>query len=276
MVFQISVGGKELTFKLDTGAEVTVITEEAHRMLEMPKLQKPSKALYGPTSTALRTLGQFTSTLSVNKKTSEETIFVVQGLKTNLLGLPAITSLQLEHVDDTLAQLAGATTFSKIDANSGFWQIPLEVESRLLTTFITPQGRYCFNKLPFGIASASELFQRRMSKILSGLPGVLCHMDDVLIFRTSQTEHDDRLTSVLQRLQAAGATLNKAKCEFGVHTVKFLGHIIDGKGLRAYPARLKAIQDLEQPKNVSELRRFMGMENQLGKFSPHLSEISQP
>ena len=83
---KISVGGKQLTFKLDTGAEVTVITEEAHRMLEMPKLQKPSKALYGPTSTALRTLGQFTSTLSVNNKTSEETIFVVQGLKTNLLG----------------------------------------------------------------------------------------------------------------------------------------------------------------------------------------------
>ena len=143
---------------------------------------------------------------------------------------------------DTLAQLAGATTFSKIDANSGFWQIPLEVESRLLTTFVTPHGRYCFNNLPFGIASAPEPLKRRMSKILSGLPGVLCHMDDVLIFGTSQTEHDDRLTSVLQRLQKAGATLNKAKCEFGVHTVKLLGHIIDGKDLRADPARLKAIQ----------------------------------
>ena len=171
----------------------------------------------------------------------------------------------IPKVEDTLTQLAGATTFSKIDANSGFWQIPLEVESRLLTTFVTPHGRYCFNKLPFGIASSPELFQRRMSKILSGQPGVLCHMDDVLIFGTSQTEHDDRLTSVLQRLQAAGETLNKAKCEFGVHTVKFLGHIIDGKGLRADPARLKAIQDLEQPKNVSELRRFMGMAKPIGK-----------
>ncbi len=148
----------------------------------------------------------------------------------------------IPKVDDTLAQLAGATTFSKIDANSGFWQIPLQVESRLLTTFVTPHVRYCFNNLPFGIASAPELLKRRMSKILSGLPGVLCHMDDVLIFGTSQTEHDDRLTSVLQRLQDAGATLNKAKCEFGVHTVKFLGHIIDGKGLRADPARLKDIQ----------------------------------
>lgn len=72
-------------------------------------------------------------------------------------------------VDKTLAQLSGAKFFSKLDANSGFWQIPLAEESRLLTTFITPSGRYCFNKLPFGISSAPEHFQRRMTAILNGL-----------------------------------------------------------------------------------------------------------
>ena len=85
-------------------------------------------------------------------------------------------------VDTTLAQLTGATVFSKLDANSGFWQIPLAKDSRLLTTFVTPYGRYCFNKLPFGISSAPEVFQRQMNDILSGLPGVLCHIDDVLVF----------------------------------------------------------------------------------------------
>lgn len=65
----------------------------------------------------------------------------------------------LPKVDETLAQLAGAKVFSKLDANSGFWQIPLSPSSRLLTTFITPTGRYCFNKLPFGISSAPEHFQ---------------------------------------------------------------------------------------------------------------------
>jgi len=69
-------------------------------------------------------------------------------------------------VDETLAQLTGATVFSKLDANSGFWQIPLSPESRPLTTFITPFGRFCFNKLPFGISSAPEHFQRRMANIL--------------------------------------------------------------------------------------------------------------
>eukprot|EP00731_Ephydatia_muelleri_P036195 Em0214g1a len=85
----------------------------------------------------------------------------------------------LPTVDETLAQLTGATVFSKLDANSGFWQIPLADSSRLLTTFITPFGRYCFNKLPFGISSAPELFQKRMGQILEGLDGVLCQMDGV-------------------------------------------------------------------------------------------------
>ena len=99
----------------------------------------------------------------------------------------------LPKVDETLAQLADARIFSKLDANSGFWQIPLSKPSRLLTTFITPTGRYCFNKLPFGISSAPEHFQRRMSELLSGLEGVLCQMDDILVFGKDQSEHDTRL-----------------------------------------------------------------------------------
>ena len=79
----------------------------------------------------------------------------------------------LPEVDETLAQLTGAKVFSKLDASSGFWQIPLSQQSRHLTTFITPMGRYCFNKLPFGISSAPEHFQRRMSELLNRPPGSL-------------------------------------------------------------------------------------------------------
>jgi len=89
----------------------------------------------------------------------------------------------MPKVDTTLAQLTGATDlFSKLDANSDFWQIPLAKDSRLLTTIFTPYGQYCFNKLPFGIFSAPKVFQRQNNDILSGLPGVLCHIDDVLVF----------------------------------------------------------------------------------------------
>lgn len=117
----------------------------------------------------------------------------------------------LPKVDETLAKLSGAKVFSKLDANSGFWQIPLAENSRPLTTFITPYGRYCFNKLPFGISSAPEHFQKRMSQILSGLDGVVILMDDVLVFGRNQDEHNARLEAVLQRIKAAGATLNREK-----------------------------------------------------------------
>jgi hypothetical protein len=179
----------------------------------------------------------------------------------------------IPQVDETLAQLAGAALFSKLDANSGFWQIPLSAESRLLTTFITPYGRYCFNKLPFGITSAPELFQRRMSVMLEGLPGVLCLIDDIIICRE---EHDARLEATLQRLQAAGATLNAKKCEFRKTEMKFLGHIVSREGIRADPDKITALINMEAPNNVTELCRFMGMANQMGKFSPRPAELSQP
>ena len=129
----------------------------------------------------------------------------------------------LPAVDQTLAQLAGARVFSKLDANSGFWQIPLSPESIPLTTFITPYGRYCFNRLPFGITSAPEHFQRRMSEVLGDLEGVVGMVDDVLVHGRSQEEHDERLFKVLERLQKEGLTLNKEKCKFSTSQVSFLG-----------------------------------------------------
>ena len=87
----------------------------------------------------------------------------------------------LPVVEQTLAQSAGAKLFMKLDANSEFWQIPLALASSLLTTFITPFGSYRCNRLLFGISSAPEHFQRRMSEALTGLAGTVCMMDDILI-----------------------------------------------------------------------------------------------
>ena len=179
-------------------------------------------------------------------------------------------------VDSTLAQLAGAAVFSKLDANSGFWRIPLSEDSKLLTTFITPFGRYVFNKLPFGIASAPEIFQKRMNRILEGLDSVVCMMIDILVFGKDHDEHDNRLRKVLEQLESANVTLNTSKCEFGKDTVKFLGHIIDGQGARADPEKTEAIRGMATPSSVSDLRRFLGMVNQLGKFSPNIAKMSQP
>lgn len=147
----------------------------------------------------------------------------------------------LPAVDQILAQLAGAKFFTKLDTNSGFWQIPLDPTSSLLTTFITPFGRYCFHHLPFGISSAPEHFQQRMSEALTGLSGVVCLMNDILIHSTTQDEHDDHLTKVLQHLQKLGMTLNTEKCHFNQTSVHFLGHVVDSTGIRPDPTKVSAI-----------------------------------
>ena len=127
---------------------------------------------------------------------------------------------EMPSVEYTLGQLSDARIFSKLDANSGFWQVPLADESALLTTFITPFGRFCFKRLPFGISSAPEHFQRRMSAILEGIDGVLCQMDDILIFGATQSQHDERIREVLRRLQKENVTLNSKKCQFSVQEVR--------------------------------------------------------
>ena len=159
----------------------------------------------------------------------------------------------LPAVEQTLAQLAGAKVFTKLDANLRFWQIPLSPESALLTTFITPFGRYCFRQLPFGITSAPEHFQRRMSDLLSGLDGVVCMIDDILVHGCTVEEHDDRLTKVLQRLEEAGLTLNREKCQFSQSQVKFLGQVVDRNGICPDPEKVAAIQNVKLPSNVGDI-----------------------
>ena len=105
----------------------------------------------------------------------------------------------MPKVDATPAQLNGAKVFSKLNTNSGFWQVPLAKKYRLLTTFITPHGQFCFNKLPSGITSAPEHFQHHMNEILDGLSGVVCHVDDVLVSGKDQEEHDSHLNAALQK-----------------------------------------------------------------------------
>ena len=182
----------------------------------------------------------------------------------------------MPKVDEILAQLTGATVFSKLDANSGFWQIPLSEESQRLTTFISPFGRYYFNKLPFGISSAPEVFQRRMNQILEGQPGAKCLVDDSIVFGATQAEHDANLIATLERFQEANATLNPEKCEFNKKSISILGHIVDKDGVRADPSKTSAIFNMPAPQSITDLRRFMGMVNQLGKFSNRVAELGQP
>ena len=101
-------------------------------------------------------------------------------------------------------------------------------------------------------------------------------LDDTIVFGQTKEEHDLRLKAALERVQRAGVTLNKEKCEFGKEKLTFLGHLVDSQGIQADPEKIKAVREMNQPENVSELRRFLGMVNQMGKFIINLAELTQP
>lgn len=182
----------------------------------------------------------------------------------------------LPSVENILGRLGQAKVFSKLDATAGFHQVKLSEESQELTTFITPMGRFCFRRLPFGICSAPEYFERQMSRILEGLEGVVSMIDDILVFGTSKDEHDRRLQQVLQRLDEAGIKLNKKKCSFAATQVKFLGVLVSARGISPDPEKIEALEKLPIPSDVSGVRRLLGMANHVGRFIPHLSDVTAP
>ncbi|XP_035825676.1 uncharacterized mitochondrial protein AtMg00860-like [Aplysia californica] len=114
-----------------------------------------------------------------------------------------------------------------------------------------------------------------MTQILSGIPGVVDDIDDVLIGGKDKEEHDSRLHMVLQRMKQAGVTLNK-KCVFCVKSIKFLGHIISKEGIQIDPEKVEAITKFPRPEKITDVRSFLGMLNHIGKFAPGLAERTKP
>ena len=182
----------------------------------------------------------------------------------------------LPTLEDIALKLAGSTAFSTLDASSGFWQIPLETKSRKFTTFLTPFGRFCFCRLPFGITSAPEIFQRKMTELLDGIPGVEVIMDDVLVHGKDNAMHDESLSQVFNRIKQSGMRLNKSKCKIRQPKLEYFGHIVDCNRVSPSADKVKAILELSPPEDVSELKRILGMITYLGKFLPDLTTIMKP
>ena len=179
-------------------------------------------------------------------------------------------------LEDIAPKLAGAKIFSTLDASCGFWQILLEETSRKLTTFITPIGRFCFRRLPFGITSAPEIFQRQMSTLLKDHEGVVVVMDDILVYGATTEEHDRSLNAVLRTVKDSGLKLNRAKCHFGKSEIQYFGHLISADGLRPDPSKVKAVTQMASPTSVEELRQVLGLINYVGRFLPDLSTKLHP
>lgn len=182
----------------------------------------------------------------------------------------------LKTAEEVAASINGAKIFSKLDASSGFYQIKLAEESTWLTTFNTPFGRFKFERLPFGITSASEIFQRTLSQVLENMEGCDVIIDDILVWGEDLQEHNDRLEKVLTQCEKVDLRLNEQKCKFAETEVDYVGHIFGADGLKPNQDRIKSITDMAVPDDKKSLQRFLGMVNYFGKFIPNLSTLTHP
>ena len=152
-----------------------------------------------------------------------------------------------------LAKLTGARVYLKLDSNSSFYQIPLLLESILLTTFTIPYGSFCYTRLRLGIKSASEVY-KIINDILHDLNGDLYIIDDVLVFGKDKTEHDARLHAVLNRFHATNII---EKCDFKKSCIKIAGHVLSGNDISPDPDRLTAVLNMAHPTNVYGVHYFL-------------------
>lgn len=185
----------------------------------------------------------------------------------------------LPRINSILDRLREAKYISCLDLENGYWQIPMEENSRKFTAFTVPgRGLFQWKVMPFGLHSAPATFQRTLDQVIGPEmePHAFAYLDDIIITSKTLNDHITHLTEVFRRLRQARLKINSEKCEFFKQEIKYLGHVVCGEGIRTDPDKVAAIKDMQPPKNVRDVRRFLGVASWYRRFVPDFSKLSQP
>ena len=180
-------------------------------------------------------------------------------------------------VEEIRTATNGAAVFSTFDATEGFHQVQLDEESSLLTTFHTPFGRFRWLRLPFGISSAPEVYQKHLQNAVTNhVTNAENFIDDIVVWGKTIEEHDIAVQNLMERCKEANVTLNPKKSMVGVSEICYLGEILSKEGIKADPRKIKGIEELVKPDmehtvtgKRDQLRRFLGSVTYLSKFCPN-------
>ena len=179
-------------------------------------------------------------------------------------------------IDELISMFAGATVFTIVDMDKGYWQVVLHPDSRKYTCMAFDIGRYQFKRLPMGSKVASDIFQRMLDSVYIGLPGVTGIADDMVIYGRNEEEHDRNLILFLETTRRNGLVLNKRKLQFKKEEVSFFGHRWNSTGISPDPKKTESILRMEFPPDKDTMHSFLGLVNFLNRYTPRLAELCSP
>lgn len=183
----------------------------------------------------------------------------------------------LPRIDDQIDKLQGGNFFVSLDLRAGYHQVPIAETSKRYTAFVTPEGQYEYNRVPFGLSNAPRVFQRLMTKILKPIrERSTLYLDDVLLFGSTIDETLDVLREALQIFREEGLTLNLKKCSFLTTVVTYLGFEISQGNVAPGKEKLRAVSEFPRPSNVHNIRQFLGLTGYFRHFVKDYAILAKP
>ena len=182
----------------------------------------------------------------------------------------------LPRIEESLDCLNGAILFTSFDLKAGYWQVEMEENSIPYTAFtVGPPRLYECVCMPFGLTNAPATFQHLMESCLGDyhLKYCIIYLDDIIIFSKTPEEHIARFRKVFQKLDEAGLHLKPNKCE---DRLEYLGHVVSSKGIETNPKKIAAIVNWHWPKNITQIRNFLGFCNYYRKFIKGYAQVARP
>ncbi|GJZ86475.1 putative reverse transcriptase domain-containing protein [Tanacetum coccineum] len=183
----------------------------------------------------------------------------------------------LPRIDNLFDQLQGSSVYSKIDLRSGYHQLRVRDEDILKTAFRTRYGHYEFQVMPFGLTNAPAVFMDLMNRMCKPYLDkfMIVFIDDILIYSRNEEEHTNRLRIILELIKKEKLYAKFSKCDFWIHIVQFLGHLIDSQGLHADPAKIEAVKNWASPTTPMEVRQFLGLAGYYRRFIKDFLKIAK-
>ena len=175
----------------------------------------------------------------------------------------------MPKIDQLVDATVGHPRMSFLDAFQGYHQIPLAIDDQEKTAFVTPIGNYHYKVMPFDLKNAGSTYQRMMTKMFEPQLGrnLEVYIDDMVVKSKVASKHVEDLTNIFKILRKHRLRLNASKCSFSVSLGKFLGYMVTHRGIEVNPNQIRAIKDLQAPRNLKEVQRLTGMTAALNRFS---------